>query len=264
MPAPPAPVGWHRPSNRVPRRGQLVRVVTVRGTSHRARFAVVHTEAWPSGASWALGDAATPLPFADVALWSADPDAAPPVARTAAAPPPPEEKPAARPPAVLDELEAELDRTESVLHLLPADRSGWSPHPDIPPPRLLAWRLVRVVTRIGWILDLDGVDLSLEPDLPDLRTPGEIVQVYKANAEDVRRAAAGLDAAALRAPWRLGQHAATLLELPRGDALRRFGLTPLVYHRGEVALLLTALGIAVPHPYQLWPISDPPVSGPPS
>ena len=66
----------------------------------------------------------------------------------------------------------------------------------------------------------------------------------------------------LRAPWRLQRDGMLSAQLPRGDALRTFGLTPLVYHRGELSLLLTMLGVDVPHPYPLWTIKEAPLPAP--
>ena len=248
----PLPPAWHDVSVRVPRRDQVVRVLTVRGVDHAARFAVAHTDGWPSGASWALLNGQANLPFHDVVAWSDDSEARPP--RPTA---PAEAGAPAEPPAVLGEVLTEVERTGAVLRLLPPEHLAWSPHPEIPPLHTLALRLVRIVARVGWILDLDDIELSFEPDLPDLPTVNDLVRTYAANEAEVRRLAGRVDAAALRAPWSLEQNAAPLARTTRGRALRLFGLTPLVYHRGEMALMLTALGVRVPHPYPLWAFSEP-------
>ena len=251
----PATSAWFSPSSRVPRQDQVVRVLTVRGVDHEAQFAVAHTDDWPSGAAWALTNGRASLPFSDVALWSPDPTATPPRATDdddAGAEAAPE-----GPPAILAEVVAEVERTGTILRLLPGTHLEWSPHPDIPDLKTLSLRLVRIVARIAWILDLDEVELAFEPDLPDFTSVNDIVETYAANEADVRRLAATTDAAALRAPWALERNAASLARLSRGAALRGFGLTPIVYHRAEIALMLTALGVRVPHPYPLWAFDDP-------
>lgn len=254
MSAPPIPPGWLDPRTQIPRRDQIVRVLTAHGTDHAAQFVVVHTNDWPSGASWLLRSHGDSIPFTEVVAWSPDPEAHPP-REEGPEPEIPAATPAARP-AIIEEVLTEVERTGAVLRLLPVEPIDWSPHPDIPNLRVLAQRLVRIVARIGWIMDLDGVELSFEPDLPDLQSPEELVETFEANADTVREWAEKLDGAALRAPWLLERNGVQVTRLPRGNALRVFGLTPLVYHRAEVALLLTAMGIRVPHPYPLWAFAD--------
>ncbi len=237
-----------------------MRVLTRHGVDHRAQFVVAHTDAWPSGASWMASHGRAPLPFAEVVSWSPDPDTPLPAP---SAPHKPSEPTAPAPrPAILSEVLIEVERTGAVLRLLPPDQLDWSPHPDIPSLRVLSGRLVRLVARIGWILELESVELLFEPDLPHLQTPDEIVETYTANEETVHETVAGLTGDDLRAPWLLERNGEPVARLTRGDALRSFGLTPLVYHRGELALLLTAIGIGVPHPYPLWAFKEAAVDGP--
>lgn len=256
---PDLPPGWYNPAHRVPRRDQIVRILMRSGVDHRAQFVVAHTDAWPSGASWLVLGGQTSLPFADVVSWSPDPNT-----------PPPKPKPRAPKasehalngvrPAILTEVLIEVERTGTLLRLLPPDQLDWSPHPDIPSLRTLSWRLVRLVARIGWILDLGRVDVQFEPATlgdDDLQSPEGILEAYVANEEAVRQAVESLTAASMRAPWQLEREGHTVAHLPRGDALRTFGLTPLVYHRGELGLLLTALGVGTPHSSPLWPFAAP-------
>ena len=250
------PSDWYELTTRVPRQGQTVRVVTDVGVSHVVRFEVAHTNDWPSGASWALANGHAPLPFARVALWSPD-LAAPPPSLTPAAPEP-EAPPAQVPstPPVLTAALAEIDQTLTVLHSLPPDQYDWSPHPDIVTLRTLARRLVRIVARIGWILELDSVELLFEPDLPDFETANELVVTFQSNADAVRAIVPKVTEGALWEPWRLERNGETIVETPRGTALRRYGIAPMAYHRGEAAVLLTALGLAAPHPYPEWAFKE--------
>lgn len=257
-PSPPVPPGWHALAAVVPRRDQTVRILTTRGVDHQARFVVVHTNAWPSGAWWSVQSGHVTLPFSEVVAWSPDPEARPhrpgagaPGAAPGEAGPPPLARP-----ALVSELLAEVGQTGSVIRLVPRDFVDWTPHPDVPPLRVLSWRLVRIVARIGWILELDGIELAFEPEVLVSRAPDEVLATYIANEQTVTELAERVTAEALRAPWRLERNGAPLVEMPRGDALRTFGLTPLVYHRGEAGLLLTALGVRVPHPYPLWSFEE--------
>ncbi len=264
---PPSPPDWYDPDVRVPRRDQVVRVHTATGVDHVAQFVVHHTDDWPSGAAWSLGNGHAWLPFTDVEAWSPDPQAHPP----AAAPPPsapsnaldpdargsePDAPSAPNRPALSAEIEAELRRTRAVLALLPPDHMDWSPHPSLPTLRVLAGRLVRIVARIGWMLEFDEVEMAFEPSVSDLDAVNDLVAAFDANEREVLTLLDGVDADALRAPWRLDHHGEPVARMTRGGALRELGLTPIVYHRGEAALMLTALGIRPPHPYPVWAFDD--------
>ncbi|MEM1117832.1 MAG: hypothetical protein AAGJ11_15075 [Bacteroidota bacterium] len=251
------PSAWLDLQKRVPRRNQTVRVLTRRGTDHAAQFVVVHTRDWPSGASWSVETTGAALPFTEVVAWCEDPAARP--TRQVAAQSAGVTLPARPRPAILDEVLIELERTAGVLRLLPEEPLDWSPHPDIPNLRVLSERLVRIVMRMGWILELDHLELLYEPRLPSLRTPREIIETYEANAGTVRTMADRLGGEDLRALWLLSQSGAQVSRIPRGNALRLYGLTPLVCHRSEVGLLLRAMGIATPHPYPQWTFEDAPI-----
>lgn len=253
-PVPPVPPGWHALATVVPRKDQVVRILTDRGVDHAARFVVMHTNEWPSGAWWSLVNGNATLPFPSVLAWSPDAEARPPLP---GAPGPAPAESGAPPglsprPALVNEVLAEVGQTGNVLRLVPRDLADWTPHADVPPLRVLSWRLVRIVARIGWILELDSIELSFEPDVPYARSVDDTLATYFANELTVTEVAAGITPEALRAPWRLERNGELLVEMPRGDAVRTFGLSPLVYHRGEAGLLLTALGVRVPHPYPLW------------
>ncbi len=282
---PESPDGWFSPLHRVPRRDQPVRIWTHDGVDHAARFQVAHTDEWPSGASWVVGKGNLDIPFSGVREWSPDPTtphpgllalSRPPASaeRADAEPSAPAETSApvdlaastdeltadepatAAPPAIARELMSELTSVGSLLRRLPQDHLGWTPHASVPTLHTLSLRLVRIVARVDWILDLDYIEAHFEPDMPRLETVNEIVETFNANARSVESLASGLTPVSLRAPWRFERNGEVVARLPRGDALRQFGITPLVYHRGEAALLMTALGLSVPSPNPVWTFRD--------
>ena len=254
---PPGP--WYDTHRRLPRRGQVVLILTTRGVVHKAEFAVAYTDSWPQGVSWRVGRGDRSLPLGDVERWSPDLHAEPP-RQAPAAPDAPAAAPVAPvpggPPAIATELREEVAETGQVLARVPSPYLDWSPHPNVPSLRTLGCRLVRVVARIGWILDLSEIELAFEPDLPMLATVEEIVATYRANETVVRGLAATIDGEALRAPWRLERNGEPVAEMTRGAALRRFGLRPVVHHRAEIALMLAAVGVGTPNPSHPWPFRE--------
>jgi hypothetical protein len=230
--------------------------------SSRATFVVEHTRDWPSGASWALANGHAILPFSAVRSWSPDPDAEAPAAVSTEPDPSPDEEPEApeeaapREPAIVRELAEEIDRTGALLRMMPPTQLDWSPHPDLPTLRTLARRLIRIVARIRWIVELDVVELSFEPDLPELGSLADLTDTYDASAATAAELTPALTGAALRETWRLERNGVAVVQHTRGEALRAYGLRPLVYHQAEIALLLTAMELPVPHPYPTWQFAE--------
>ncbi|WP_412067882.1 hypothetical protein [Rubrivirga sp. IMCC43871] len=251
---------WLDPKSRLPRSAQLVQILTTRGSRHAARFEVAYTEMWPEGASWTLQQTGAAVPFEDVAVWSPDVGAPRPGLAPSAEGGLTTVGPAGAPPAIASEIVTEIVRTGNMLRQIPHAHLDWSPHPQVPTLRTLALRLVRIVARVGWILDLDSIELTYEPDLSELRTIDEMVTTYLANQRAVRRLAAETDGATLREMWQLERNGAVVVRLARGNAVRLFGLVPIVHHRAEMALMLTALGIRTEHPYAPWAFEDPVVA----
>ncbi len=240
-----------------------MRILTTRGVLHEAEFAVAYTDSWPDGVSWRLGRDGRSLPLHDAERWTPNLKAELPALKPAldapagASPPAP-----VGPPAIALELQDEVAETGQVLARVPSQYLDWSPHPNVPTLRTLGCRVVRVVARIGWILDLNEIELAFEPDLPVLSTLDEIVATYRANEAVARGLAATIDGEALRAPWRLERNGAPVAETTRGEALRRFGLRPVVHHRAEITLMLAAVGVETPDPSRPWPFQD--VAPPPA
>jgi hypothetical protein len=122
--------------------------------------------------------------------------------------------------------------------------------------RVLACRIVRIVARIRWIIELESVERSFEPDLPDLRTTQEILATYSADATELDALIDSITPELLGQPWTLERNGEVVTRQPRADALRAYGLGPLLTHRAEIALLLTAMNVPVPHPYATWAFED--------
>ena len=245
-----APPAWHDTAAAVPRKGQAVRILTRYGADHEAQFVVAFTADWPSGAWWSIQNGRVALPFAEAAAWSPDPEARPPQAA-----PPPTSAPGPQP-ALVGEVLTEVGWVGGLIRLIPPPSADWSPHPDVAPPRAIAGRLAQIVARLELIFSLDRVELGLEPPAADAGPLDEIDLSYAASAQAASETARMATAESLQAPWQLERGGEAVVVMPRGNAVRAFGMAPLVYHRGELGVLLTALGVPVPHPYPLWSFGE--------
>lgn len=243
------PAGWNRLEDRIPRRNQRVRIVKANGLDLEAQFEVAHTSNWPSGASWRVGGQEATLPFEDVVAWSLN--ATVPLA-DAVSGDAPQVYARSLEARILQEVSLDIRQTRQLLQLIPPRFLDWTPKPHVASIRAHARRLVAVVARTQWILDLDEVEDYLEPEVPALEGLPEILRAFDAKAAAVEERVEASMEQDLAAPWRLMRNGHLLVELPRGNALQEFSLTPLAYSRGALALLLSALGVPTPSPDPIW------------
>lgn len=247
------PDGWYRLEERIPRRNERVRIVKANGLDMEARFEVAYTSNWPSGASWRVASQEAALPFSDVIAWSLNATTSLADAVVTEASPAPESDTDAW---LLQALRHDIEQTQQLLRRIPPSHIDWSPRSGVPSMRALSLRLISIVARTEWILDLDVVEAYLEPEVPDLPGLSEIVYTFDANAASVVELLGSGTGVDLSAPWRLERNGHLLVELSRANALQEFSLSSLAYHRGALSLLLSALGVPVPPSDPIWGFQD--------
>ncbi len=250
--------GWTSPSQRVPRLDAHVLIQTLAGHVQQAQFRVAHTEAWPSGASWAIEGREADLPFGSVQAWAPVGTPLPALAEPSAPEPPEPSAPAAdapsppRPPAIAVEVQAEVAATRPVLEAVPDYALDWRPHADLPTLAGAGQRVVALVARIATILDGTEYDVSWPELASDATDRAGLLREFDAAAAAVAPLTEALSVPAIIEPWTLRQEGRAVLTLPRGDVLRRLGLSPLVHHRGQLALYLRTLGVPLAPLYGAW------------
>ncbi len=257
---------WIPLTAQVPRKDQLVRVMTIGGIEHRAVFTVAYTTDWPEGASWMPTKDEEVLSFWDVWIWSQNPEASAPTLEEAWTPEPVESVPAPAlneedrvyHPALATALLDEISRGKVLLAGLDDGGLGWSPQPSIPSVGTLACRALRVLERIQWIVEIDETERTLEPSPVELSTAKEIQDAYANGAKPVRAALENLTDDALEEPWKLTYTGRPRVEITRAEALLIYGLRPLVSVTAELSVLIRALGHTIEHPTPEWPFGDEP------
>lgn len=147
-------------------------------------------------------------------------------------------------------FDAEMRRTDTVLHALPATHLDWSPHAR----SLTLGRLaMHVATLPGWMSAYtagDGHDMGPGGPGPDAPATLEAVRDAFANAAARGRAAlAACSDAQLAEPWVLRRHDTVVQTLTRAEAIATFALHHLAHHRGQLTVYLRLLDRPVPALY---------------
>jgi uncharacterized damage-inducible protein DinB len=155
--------------------------------------------------------------------------------------------------AIKDTLGPEHDReiaiTRTLLARLPDDRLAWAPHPRSKPLGELASHLAAIpawTARIfaGPRFDLDAIDLEIEPS----GTAAGLLARFDERAAQSRAALARSDAEYL-AVWVLKRGSREIFAMPKIAALRRFVLSHLIHHRGQLSVYLRIADVPLPSIY---------------
>jgi hypothetical protein len=146
---------------------------------------------------------------------------------------------------LLAELEHEVEATERLLACVPAERFDWQPRPGV---RTLGELAHHVATLPGAVAEFVAVQTPAQAagDGP-ASSAARLLPALAESLAIARRLLAGLDDAALLAPWRLMHGERELFALPRGALLHTLILHNWVQQRAELESYLRALGERVPH-----------------
>jgi len=148
------------------------------------------------------------------------------------------------------DLEQELDSTRRLLATLPDEHFGWKPHEK-------SWALGELATHVTnlvrWqlaILQHDEFDMAATPP-PRGSLPGRdaLLAEFDASAAALRGAYADASEAALMTDWTFRFGEKVMFQRPRVVALRMFGLSHLIHHRGQLSIYLRLLDVPVPGMY---------------
>lgn len=150
----------------------------------------------------------------------------------------------------LGDLEAELADTRKLLERLPDEQWGWTPHAKSWPLGKLGAHIANLLAWVEMSIAGDGFDLGA--DMPPPPEPGNVaglLALYDEHAAKVRDAAARATAASLAHNWTLRHGETVFFTMSRAAVTRRYAISHLVHHRGQLSVYLRQLGVPLPAIY---------------
>lgn len=149
----------------------------------------------------------------------------------------------------LGDLDHEIANTRRVLERVPDEHLAWKPHArsfslgDLAAhvANLLYWQIA-TLTR-------DEFDLAAPFDRPAMDSRAKMLEVFDAQAAELRRTVDATDDAALMKPWTLRHGDHVIFTMPKLAVMRGFGISHLVHHRGQLTVYLRLLDVPVPGLY---------------
>ena len=150
--------------------------------------------------------------------------------------------------AILMEMEDEAKRTQRVLERLPEDKLNWRPHPKSFSLGQLAMHVGATQGRLAEIATQDVHQLALTPP-PEPKSRKEILDAFAQSQAIARETLSKLDDATLMATWTGQLNGKTIMSVPRVAFIRTVVLNHIYHHRGQLAVYLRLLNVAVPSIY---------------
>lgn len=153
---------------------------------------------------------------------------------------------------VLAELDHELAQTRRVLERVPYEQADYKPHPKSMTLWQLASHVVNLLAFNTLFVTHDSRDF-LDPNAPK---PGPtttsleaLLERFEEYSATLRRELSASDNEKLTHDFRLHRGEQTIMQMPKGAAIRIMGLNHSIHHRGQLTVYLRLLDIPVPGLY---------------
>lgn len=150
---------------------------------------------------------------------------------------------------LLEDFEHEMESTRKMLECVPDDKLGWVPHQK----SMTLSRLVGHVAEMpSWAtITLQMDELIIHPgQMPLLASSrAEAIEKFDAYVKEARCALKAATDEHLTKTWTLKFGEQVMLSMPRYQVLRTMVLNHMIHHRGQIAVYLRLLDIAIPGMY---------------
>ena len=152
--------------------------------------------------------------------------------------------------AAFADLDLELDTTRRVLDRVPGDRFDWQPHEKSMTLGALAKHIASLPRMAVATVGTDELDLAAPrpPSVP-VQTHDDLLAAWDRNTALLREALADASDDHLAEMWTLRNGEHTLSADPRHLVIRRWALSHITHHRGQLTVYLRLLDVPVPSVY---------------
>ncbi|MDR0269487.1 DinB family protein [Paenibacillus sp.] len=151
---------------------------------------------------------------------------------------------------IVGDVMNEFATTRRILERLPEEHMAWKPHEKSMTLSGLATHLINLLNwQVAIFLNAE-LDLSAVPPRREALVRREdILEEFDANVVKFEKLLDECDEKTLGEEWTLRHGDHVILRQPRAIALRTFGLSHMIHHRGQLSVYLRLLDIPVPSIY---------------
>ncbi|MGB3545196.1 DinB family protein [Rubrivirga sp.] len=148
------------------------------------------------------------------------------------------------------DFDLEAQATRQMLAAVPWEHADWKPHEKSMSLGALALHVASLPTMAVQTMTTDGLDLATpRPPRPEITSTDDLVAMWDEKTAEVRALLEDASEADLEADWSLAMGGKTLSTDPRHVVVRRWMLSHIAHHRGQLSVYLRLLDAFVPGTY---------------
>ncbi len=144
------------------------------------------------------------------------------------------------------EFDVQAPITRKFLERLPEDKLTWKPHAKSMTAGQLAYHLATVPGAIAQFVKNNPAEAPKSFEFPKPASKSEILKAFDEGAATVRSELSKFSDSAMRETWRMVSGGREILAMPRENFVRDIMLSHWYQHRGQFAVYLRLLDVAVP------------------
>jgi uncharacterized damage-inducible protein DinB len=150
----------------------------------------------------------------------------------------------------IGELKTESANSRKILERVPMDKAQWKPHERSMSIGRLSTHLAETCHWIPVILGSDEFDFAAEPFKPHVAASLE--ELFRILDLHISRSIAALENATeedFERKWTVKRGEQVIFSIPKKVAIRGWGFSHMIHHRGQLSVYLRLLDIPVPGMY---------------
>jgi uncharacterized damage-inducible protein DinB len=150
----------------------------------------------------------------------------------------------------IGELKNEAVNTKKMLEKVPLDKADWKPHERSMSIGRLATHMAETSHWIYEILEADEFDFASRAfKLRVAASPEELLEIFNNNFTRSIAALQNANDQDFDKIWTVKMRDKVLFQMPKKVAIRSWGFSHLIHHRGQLSVYLRMLDIPVPGMY---------------
>ncbi len=151
----------------------------------------------------------------------------------------------------ISELKHEASFTKKMLERVPWDKKDWRPHEKSMTLGRLATHITETLKWISNIRHIDDFDFmrDLSFEFHTAATKEQLMQAFQENLENALSDLAAMSDEDFNKIWTVRRGEQVMYNMPKKVAVRAWGFSHQVHHRGQLSVFLRLLDVPVPGMY---------------
>lgn len=153
--------------------------------------------------------------------------------------------------AFIAELRHETSLTKKILERVPMDKKDWKPHEKSMTMGRLATHIAETLKWISNIRHIDDFDFMKDLNLKQdtAASQEELLQLFETNLDNAIADLSAMSDDDFNKIWTVRRGEQIMMQLPKKVAIRGWGISHQIHHRGQLSVFLRLLDVPVPGMY---------------